>query len=228
MKIVRVDSRVDDITYGAVEPEGIRLHLGSPFVAWEPTETVVAWDQARLLAPVIPTKVVAVGRNYEEHAAELDKSRAQKARQSPLPVEAQQETCQGDSDLAGGNVIIYPPGIGEDRRQRLGEAVSVLGQLGDAGFAGGNSRELGGDKECREDDQQCNDECSDQRYLPRRGRRGSTGRGPALGVSASRIKHRVNLPSGGYYSTAAGGCQPRRSRAAPRAARVRRASQLSP
>ena len=71
MKIVRVDSRVDDITYGAVEPEGIRLHLGSPFVAWEPTETVVGWDEARLLAPVIPTKIIAVGRNYEEHAAEL-------------------------------------------------------------------------------------------------------------------------------------------------------------
>ncbi len=72
MKIVRVDSRVDDITYGAVEPEGIRLHLGSPFVAWEPTETVVAWDQARLLSPVIPTKVIAVGRNYVDHANELD------------------------------------------------------------------------------------------------------------------------------------------------------------
>ena len=72
MKIVRVDSRVDDITYGAVEPEGIRLHLGSPFVAWEPTETVVAWDQARLLAPVIPTKIIAVGRNYVDHATEFD------------------------------------------------------------------------------------------------------------------------------------------------------------
>ena len=78
MKIVRVDSAVDDITYGAVEPEGIRLHLGSPFVAWEPTETVVAWDQARLLSPVIPTKIIAVGRNYEDHAAEFD---------NPLPEE---------------------------------------------------------------------------------------------------------------------------------------------
>ncbi len=72
MKIVRVDSHVDDITYGAVEPEGIRLHLGSPFVAWEPTETVVAWNQARLLAPVIPTKIIAVGRNYIDHANELN------------------------------------------------------------------------------------------------------------------------------------------------------------
>jgi len=72
VKIVRVDSQVDDIAYGAVEPEGIRLYRGSPFVAWEPTETVVGWDEARLLAPVIPTKVVAIGKNYVDHAAEMD------------------------------------------------------------------------------------------------------------------------------------------------------------
>ena len=71
MKIVRVDSTVDDITYGAVEEEGIRLHRGSPFIAWEPTETMVGWNEARLLAPVIPTKIIAVGRNYVDHAAEL-------------------------------------------------------------------------------------------------------------------------------------------------------------
>ena len=71
MKIVRVDSEVDDIAYGAVEPEGIRLHRGSPFVAWEPTETVVGWQEARLLSPVIPTKIVAVGRNYVDHASEM-------------------------------------------------------------------------------------------------------------------------------------------------------------
>lgn len=71
MKIVRVDTVVDDITYGAVEPEGIRLHRGTPLVAWEPTETVVGWEDARLLAPVIPTKVVGVGRNYADHAEEM-------------------------------------------------------------------------------------------------------------------------------------------------------------
>ena len=72
MKIVRVDSQVDDIAYGAVEPEGIRLHRGSPFVAWEPTETVIGWQEARLLAPVIPTKIVAIGKNYIDHAEEMD------------------------------------------------------------------------------------------------------------------------------------------------------------
>ncbi len=72
MKIVRIDTDVDDITYGAVEPEGIRIYRGTPLVAWEPTETVVAWDQARLLAPIIPSKVVCVGKNYADHAAEMD------------------------------------------------------------------------------------------------------------------------------------------------------------
>jgi 2-keto-4-pentenoate hydratase/2-oxohepta-3-ene-1,7-dioic acid hydratase in catechol pathway len=71
MKIVRVDTSVDDIVYGAVEPEGIRLYRGTPFVAWEPTETVVAWNEAKLLAPVIPTKIVGVGRNYADHADEM-------------------------------------------------------------------------------------------------------------------------------------------------------------
>jgi 2-keto-4-pentenoate hydratase/2-oxohepta-3-ene-1,7-dioic acid hydratase in catechol pathway len=32
---------------------------------------VVAWDEAKLLAPVIPTKIVAVGKNYADHAAEM-------------------------------------------------------------------------------------------------------------------------------------------------------------
>lgn len=70
MKIVRVQAESGEIAYGAVEPEGIRLHQGTPFVAWEPGETVIPFEEARLLAPVFPTKVVCVGRNYAEHAAE--------------------------------------------------------------------------------------------------------------------------------------------------------------
>ena len=70
MKIVRVRIGKDEIAYGAVEPEGIRIYRGTPFVAWEPTETVVAFDRAHLLSPVFPTKVVAVGRNYSAYIAE--------------------------------------------------------------------------------------------------------------------------------------------------------------
>ena len=69
MKIVRMKAG-DDIAYGVADAEGVLVYRGSPFVAWEPTETVVPWDSVQLLAPVLPTKVVAVGRNYVEHADE--------------------------------------------------------------------------------------------------------------------------------------------------------------
>lgn len=71
MKIVRIKAG-DDIAYGVADTEGVLVYRGSPFVAWEPTETVVPWESAQLLAPVLPSKLVAVGRNYEDHAAEQD------------------------------------------------------------------------------------------------------------------------------------------------------------
>lgn len=71
MKIVRIKSG-DDIAYGVADIEGVLVYNGSPFVAWEPTEIVVPWPSVALLSPVIPTKVMCVGRNYEEHAAEFN------------------------------------------------------------------------------------------------------------------------------------------------------------
>lgn len=70
MKIVRIKSG-DDIAYGVADTEGVLVYKGSPFVAWEPTEVVVPWLSVALLAPVLPTKVLCVGRNYEEHANEM-------------------------------------------------------------------------------------------------------------------------------------------------------------
>jgi 2-keto-4-pentenoate hydratase/2-oxohepta-3-ene-1,7-dioic acid hydratase in catechol pathway len=70
MKIVRIKAG-DDIAYGVADAEGVLVYKGSPFVAWEPTETVVPWPSVTLLSPVIPTKVVCVGKNYEDHADEM-------------------------------------------------------------------------------------------------------------------------------------------------------------
>ena len=71
MKIVRIKAG-DDIAYGIADTEGVLVYNGSPFVAWEPTETVVPWASVNLLAPVLPTKILCVGKNYEDHAAEFD------------------------------------------------------------------------------------------------------------------------------------------------------------
>ena len=70
MKIVRIKSG-DDIVYGVADAGGVLVYNGSPFVAWEPTEIVVPWASVTLLSPVIPTKVMCVGRNYEDHASEF-------------------------------------------------------------------------------------------------------------------------------------------------------------
>ncbi len=70
MKIVRV--RTDEgILYGAVEPEGVRLYQGSPLVTWESTEIVLPFEGLQLLSPVLPSKVVCVGKNYADHAEEM-------------------------------------------------------------------------------------------------------------------------------------------------------------
>jgi 2-keto-4-pentenoate hydratase/2-oxohepta-3-ene-1,7-dioic acid hydratase in catechol pathway len=80
MKIVRIDADANDITYGTVEPDGIRLYHGSPFFQWERSETVLPITEVKLLAPVIPTKIIAVGKNYADHAAEM----ASDVPQSPI------------------------------------------------------------------------------------------------------------------------------------------------
>lgn len=70
MKIVRMKAG-DDIAYGVADAEGVVVYKGSPFVAWEPTETVVPWASVSLLSPVIPTKILCVGKNYEDHVEEM-------------------------------------------------------------------------------------------------------------------------------------------------------------
>ena len=70
MKIVRIKAG-DDITYGVADAEGVLVYKGSPFVAWEPTEIVVPWPNVQLLSPVLPTKVLCVGKNYEDHIDEM-------------------------------------------------------------------------------------------------------------------------------------------------------------
>ncbi len=118
MKIVRVQTDTDDITYGAVEPEGIRLHRGSPFVAWEPTEVVVPFTEAQLLSPVLPTKVVAVGKNYVDHAAEFD---------SEVPDEPLIFLKPATSVIGPGANIVLPPESAEVHHEA--ELAIVIGKV---------------------------------------------------------------------------------------------------
>lgn len=61
----------DKIMYGAVENELIKLIDGDIFGEYKITDKTVSLSEVKLLAPCNPTKVVAVGLNYADHASEM-------------------------------------------------------------------------------------------------------------------------------------------------------------
>ena len=70
MKIARIKIDGQQTVYALVEDQGYRLIEGSPWEKWRATDSVIAASRAALLAPVQPPQIVAIGRNYREHAAE--------------------------------------------------------------------------------------------------------------------------------------------------------------
>ena len=58
--------------YALREGELYREMKGDPFSGMEKTERVYAPEEIRLLAPVQPSKILAVGKNYAAHAREFD------------------------------------------------------------------------------------------------------------------------------------------------------------
>src|SRR6266446_5027299 len=57
--------------YGLIEGEEIREISGIPWGPWSRASRSWPRGNTRLVAPVDPSKVVCVGRNYAAHAAEL-------------------------------------------------------------------------------------------------------------------------------------------------------------
>lgn len=69
MRVVRVFTG-DDVRYGLADDGTITLISDEPFAAWEPEDSI-ALAGARLMPPVMPTKIVCVGINYRSHAEEM-------------------------------------------------------------------------------------------------------------------------------------------------------------
>jgi 2-keto-4-pentenoate hydratase/2-oxohepta-3-ene-1,7-dioic acid hydratase in catechol pathway len=63
--------RGDRISTGMLEGDVVRPLRGTFFEDPIPTDDTIPLSEVRLLAPIIPSKVVCVGRNYVEHAEEL-------------------------------------------------------------------------------------------------------------------------------------------------------------
>jgi 2-keto-4-pentenoate hydratase/2-oxohepta-3-ene-1,7-dioic acid hydratase in catechol pathway len=61
----------EGVAFGVVEGDLVVPIVGHPFAPIERTEVALQLADVRLLAPVLPSKVVAIGRNYASHAAEM-------------------------------------------------------------------------------------------------------------------------------------------------------------
>lgn len=69
MRVVRVLSE-EDVRYGLADESTITLISDEPFAAYEPDGELLL-HSAKLMPPVIPTKIVCVGLNYRKHAEEM-------------------------------------------------------------------------------------------------------------------------------------------------------------
>ncbi|MQA95376.1 MAG: DUF2437 domain-containing protein [Streptosporangiales bacterium] len=73
MRIIRyVDPDQNRERWGVLDPDGtVYAAVGEPFRDLTQGAAVAPVDEVRLVAPVAPSKIICVGRNYAEHAAEL-------------------------------------------------------------------------------------------------------------------------------------------------------------
>ena len=70
MQIVRFKAG-DTTRYGALEGSSIAEYTGTPFTIFRRGRRRHALKHVVLLAPVVPSKIVEIGVNYRDHAAEL-------------------------------------------------------------------------------------------------------------------------------------------------------------
>jgi 2-keto-4-pentenoate hydratase/2-oxohepta-3-ene-1,7-dioic acid hydratase in catechol pathway len=106
--------------YGLIEGEEVftlRGELSAGDLSLEGVEPSLRLADARLLPPVTPSKIVCVGRNYREHAAELG---------NPMPAEPLLFLKAPSAIIGDGETIELPPA--SERVEHEGELAVVIGR----------------------------------------------------------------------------------------------------
>lgn len=98
MKIVRFFLN-GQTAYGRLEDDKIYAFRGTPFENQKETREVVPLSEAKLLAPCEPSKIVALGLNYHDHAQEFGR---------PVPEEPLIFLKPSTAVVGPGANIIYP------------------------------------------------------------------------------------------------------------------------
>jgi 2-keto-4-pentenoate hydratase/2-oxohepta-3-ene-1,7-dioic acid hydratase in catechol pathway len=107
-----------EVSFGAVEGEEIAEIAAHPFGPISFTGTRFAAGDVRLLAPVLPSKVVAIGKNYAEHADEMG---------GEVPAQPLIFLKPSTAVIGPGQDIGYPPS--SQRVDYEGELAVVIGRL---------------------------------------------------------------------------------------------------
>jgi 2-keto-4-pentenoate hydratase/2-oxohepta-3-ene-1,7-dioic acid hydratase in catechol pathway len=104
--------------YALVEGGLLRPIVGSPFGRWRAGDETVPLTQVRLLAPVRPSKILAVALNYRSHLHQFD--------QSAAPADPELFLKPPSAVIGPGEAIVLPPAAG--RVDYEGELVAVIGR----------------------------------------------------------------------------------------------------
>lgn len=106
------------IAYGLVEQDHIEEISTTPFLPFEKTGVTHEMADVRLLAPCLPSKVVAIGVNYKAHAAEMGRD---------LPEEPMFFYKPSTAVIGPGDHIVWPKG--SERLDYEGEMAVVIGAV---------------------------------------------------------------------------------------------------
>lgn len=120
MKIARF-SHQDAIRYGIVDDGELVVLAGDPmFAGFDTTGERVRLAEVALLAPVIPrSKVVCIGKNYHDHAAEMG---------GEAPAEPLMFLKPNTSVIGPGDVIVRPTSL-SSHTDYEGELAVVIGRI---------------------------------------------------------------------------------------------------
>ncbi len=100
-RYVRVQSQTGQLHYGLLLPDrSVQVLDAPPWLQGQPTDLELAPTSYTLLAPCAPSKVVAVGKNYSAHAAEMG---------TDTPPEPLLFIKPSTAVTAAGAPIYYPP-----------------------------------------------------------------------------------------------------------------------
>jgi len=116
MRIVRYMSQ-DGPAFGVVEDEAVYVLQGDLFGSWNVGRRISSLDAVQILAPVVPSKIVAIGKNYLEHAQEMH---------SDVPEEPLIFLKPPTAIVAHLDAIVYP--TISQRVDHEGELAVIIGQ----------------------------------------------------------------------------------------------------